>query len=127
MTDLIELAWAAGIFEGEGSFTYSNTRMFPRASVQMNDEDTVRRFHRALGFGRVNGPYTVGGRKPSYKWQVDGYARVAAVLGLLWYGLGNRRRSRAVEIMSRCRPARSRSARAREFQRNRGRNGRFSI
>lgn len=48
-----EFAWAVGLFEGEGNiFRKDETRSFVM-SLKMNDEDVVRRFHAAVGIGRV--------------------------------------------------------------------------
>ena len=65
-----ELAWAAGLFEGEGSFSRS-AKGRVRASLKMVEESSVRRFHDAVGVGKVYGPYG------PYKKQTDkdGYER----------------------------------------------------
>ena len=60
MTRDQEIAWAAGLFEGEGSICYSfNSSSWCShhwiAQLGMTDEDAVRRFHEAVGgIGNVN-------------------------------------------------------------------------
>jgi hypothetical protein len=99
--DREEIAWAAGVFEGEGSFTMSGHRRNSHtATVSMCDEDVVRRFYKAVGIGYVNGPYQNSGinRKPYYRWQTARFEHVQALVAMLWPWLGQRRRARAKEI-----------------------------
>ena len=72
-----ELAWAAGIFEGEGTIV-ANGRTF-RLVVKMTDRDVVEHFAAVMG-GRVLGPYDAhdGVRKPAYVWMAHGVAAVYA-------------------------------------------------
>ncbi len=53
-----EIAWAAGIFEGEGCFSTTGKpgihgRRHLRATLMMKDEDIVRRFAAVVGVGKV--------------------------------------------------------------------------
>lgn len=108
IVDSRELAWAAGIFEGEGSwFMARRTSPRPsqlRAEVTMTDEDTVRRFRQAVGFGQVyprNPAWMIeNNRKPQWRWTGYGFENVQALAAMLWYGLGDRRRER-VSLMLR--------------------------
>ncbi len=111
--DLRELAWASGIFEGEGCI-HATKRGGAALSVEMADGDVMDRFHRAVGrLGGLNGPYSRGprgghhGLKPLWRWQVERFEYAQAVLALLWFGLGERRRMRAQEVFAavRTRPA----------------------
>jgi hypothetical protein len=102
-----ELAWAAGLYEGEGSVSMVRRRKPEQAKrhgmascrvrLDMTDEDTVRRFHAAVGIGRVYGPYSPPSagpnRKPVWCWGVDGFEKAQAIAALLWFGLGSRRKS----------------------------------
>jgi hypothetical protein len=83
-----ELAWAAGLFEGEGTVSYNATAIF------MCDEDRLRAFRQALGFGTV-GPHTKrrNQRQPQYKWYAQSFEGVQATAALLWEWLGPRRRA----------------------------------
>lgn len=74
-----EFAWAAGLFEGEGSITLAPR---PRLQMKMADEDVVRRFGEILGVGKVYGPYGPYGydppnrlqKKPVWMWVCEGRA-----------------------------------------------------
>ena len=66
MTKNEELAWAAGIFDGEGCVTASyggkNGRRHTRASLvvsigQSGDTEILDKFCEIVGLGKVRGPY----------------------------------------------------------------------
>jgi hypothetical protein len=69
-----DIAWAAGLFEGEGCATHSSGR--PRLQLKMVQEESVRRFGRVVGVGRVGGPYGPYDptRQPFFMWYADGDA-----------------------------------------------------
>lgn len=93
------LAWAAGIFEGEGSITRRRKRD-TNLVLAMTDEDVVRRFHEAIGHGTVYGPYkTSSGVKLQWRWACTGSKNCIAVLAALWCFLGKRRKERATIAM----------------------------
>ena len=97
------LAWAAGLFEGEGSFSLNRTgdNLRCQAAVAMTDEDTVVRFRDILGVGKVYGPYGpyAGSKKVFWRWHVYSAEHVQAVAAMLWPWLGDRRRTRATEVL----------------------------
>lgn len=106
-----ELAWAAGLFEGEGCFSLKaagRTNLFPSPACIMasTDEDTVRRFQRAVGVGSVTGPHRTGGAnaaphfKPAWYWRTSGFPKTQAVVAMLWFGLGERRRATARRVLT---------------------------
>lgn len=99
--DSRELAWAAGLFEGEGSFSLTKENYpKPRAALTMSDEDSVRRFHRAVGVGSVGNPrLPAGGTKEVWTWYASKFEEFQAVVLFLWFGLGQRRRARAVAVL----------------------------
>lgn len=95
-----EIAWAAGLFEGEGSLTQSGGSLDVR--VKMTDEEIVRRFEEVIGYGTVYGPYNYDyrdgiKRKPHWIWVALRYDALE-VLELLWPWLGERRRAQALAI-----------------------------
>ena len=100
-------AWAAGLFEGEGSITYPGKQLGPgrrvRLQLKMTDEDVVRRFQQVVG-GIVYGPYKYlhkDGhiRKAAWMWTSDG-VDAAELLRRWWPWLGERRRARIEEVGS---------------------------
>lgn len=98
-----DLAWAAGLFEGEGSFSVHNARLGnPVASLVITDEDIIRRFHDIVKIGSVVGPYTHKEHpewKPKWQWRASGFHVVQAVVSLFWRWLGKRRKTRAKEVL----------------------------
>lgn len=102
MQNVIEIAWAAGLFEGEGSCFIGSGQRQPRVSLQMTDEDAVRRFHAAIGRGNVRAYEPVGNQhKATWQWSVQSKDDVLFVLALLWPYLGDRRREAAAEVIER--------------------------
>jgi hypothetical protein len=108
-----DIAWAAGLFEGEGciSFTRSkrshwrNSQTQGRVSVAMTDQDVVERFAKIMGFGTVEYlgvPQSRDGynRKATWRWRAQSYEHVQATIAMFWSYLGTRRKARAKEILS---------------------------
>ena len=77
-TSDLELAWAAGFFDGEGSF-YSNGQ-YPRVSIAQRDPIVLERFRAAVQVGKVYGPY-----RERYIWQyaANGSANVGHIYTVL--------------------------------------------
>ena len=101
---LRELAWAAGLFEGEGCISLNHQtgrpgRYVARMAVAMTDEDSVRRFHRAVCVGRTSKPRPMPSGKVLWTWGTNRFEDVQHVICLLWYGLGGRRRAKAAEVL----------------------------
>ena len=69
-----EIAWAAGLFEGEGCMTVSGGRPFMR--LNSTDEDTPRRFWEVVAAGKVYGPSATPLSEP-WGQQLNGEHRVA--------------------------------------------------
>lgn len=100
------IAWAAGIFEGEGCFTFSapGRRLpSPFVRVQMTDKDVIEKFASVVERGTVLGPYFYEGEnyrmtKPQWSWSLNGYDGFVYIRKLFWPYLCERRRQRALEI-----------------------------
>lgn len=106
-----DIAWAAGLFEGEGCFytqqnhrrhrivTNRDLRAFC-AGMVMTDEDTVRRFATIMGFGHCR---TTRPKNPThkqlYEWRTGSFEGFQATVAMLWPWLCQRRRARAKELM----------------------------
>ena len=90
MINTIEIAWLAGLLEGEGWFSVSQKR-YPLIGLYMTDEDIVAKVasiwnksinKRSNGWRtQINGPYAVG-------WMMT-----------LYPFLGKRRRERIIEVV----------------------------
>jgi hypothetical protein len=107
-----EIAWAAGLFEGEGCIEMWQRKHsavpIPRISVKMTDRDVVERFTAAVGVGKVYGPYqpkrvNVKGEpvKPIYVWQIVRITDIQRILGDFWPYLGQRRKAKSAETIAR--------------------------
>lgn len=100
-----EIAWAAGLFEGEGSielWRVSQHRSYPRIALASTDEDVVRKWNRIVGGGKVLGPYTRA-KHPEHKpmWRATRVGKSAeAVLALFAPHLGERRIARMNEVLA---------------------------
>ena len=92
-----EIAWAAGLFDGEGSITLSSRRLHVR--LRNTDLELVERFHTIIRVGTVYGPYSRqpqdgSRRKPVWDWvarEEDGLDALA----LMWSWLSARRLEQA--------------------------------
>ena len=96
-----ESAWAAGLFDGEGTFgAYASARMrpswrgvsmeIPQASADGVPE-ALPRFRAAVGVGSVTGPRIVPSpwtRLPQYRWQASGRHVCSAAIKVIWPWLG---------------------------------------
>ena len=108
--ELIDLAWAVGLFEGEGWITTANCdggRMKRQMGLNMTDEDVMRRFVKVVGPTSKNkdlyGPYhpasAAAHHKDSWQWNQQRKSEVKRVLQLLLPLLGERRTARALEML----------------------------
>lgn len=101
------LAWAAGLFEGEGCISHYHPlgHDYIQSSLQMNDEDRVRLFHEAIGgLGAVYHEAPKLDKVPprrhdTWRWASGKFEHVQAVIAMLWPWLGPRRRARAAELL----------------------------
>jgi hypothetical protein len=72
-----EIAWAAGLFEGEGCISTTTYRL--QVALVMTDEDMVRRFDAIVERGKVYGPYHPPSHGPRRKqfWRWAAYEDAA--------------------------------------------------
>ena len=100
MASAEEIAWAAGLFEGEGCISQYQRGAGDdlQLALVMTDEDVVRRFDQIVNRGIVYGPYlpfSAGDRrKPFWRWAALGDA-AHDVLDLLGPWLMSRRVAQA--------------------------------
>jgi hypothetical protein len=78
VTEETELAWAAGLFDGEGSVSVGsqiNGRWFIHAYVAQSGIEkpfVLSRFIAAIQVGSIQGPYNKGRYKPIWQWMASG-------------------------------------------------------
>lgn len=94
-----DVAWAAGFFEGEGTFQYP-----PRACLRVlnTDPDPLYRLQAIFGFGNIHGPHPQRGlgTKPYWYWNVSNYEHRQAVVAAMWRWLSPRRREQATRCLA---------------------------
>jgi hypothetical protein len=101
--DRREVAWAAGLFEGEGCITSNGkrTKLLPTLVLCTADLDVLQRFHGAVGgVGKIYPRKMATQFKAQWEWRATGHRRAQHILALLWHGLGARRRTRAAQILT---------------------------
>jgi hypothetical protein len=83
-SDAAEIAWAAGLWEGEGyvqthkASRPSGTYVYARMGMSQTDEDVIRRFHSVVGCGTITDrPPRKEGHKPYWVWQLTDPQHVA--------------------------------------------------
>jgi hypothetical protein len=95
MLDSLDVAWFAGLFEGDGSFGYGGVekqRLY--LGVQLTDLDVLMRIEKNIG-GKVTGPYfkaTGHNVKPMYSWGLNVQSEVWSLVDKIYPFLGARRR-----------------------------------
>jgi hypothetical protein len=99
----IDIAWAAGLFEGEGCFyvALDRRKKVTRATLRMTDKDVVERFARIVGVGCISAnPQKQGepSQKPIWTWSTNKQSDVLRFVDLVEPYLGSRRRAKALEL-----------------------------
>lgn len=104
--NLIELAWAAGFWDGEGctnfsrSYYWNSKGKHPRYRIcaavgQTNNRYPIHRFKAAVQIGNVSGPDSA--LKTS--WRVSTFEEVQAVIAMLWKFLCPAKRNQYKEVL----------------------------
>lgn len=96
----LELAWCAGLFEGEGTICFANKTIL--VSINMTDEDVLRKFFKIIRCGYLNGPYKArkSTHKPSWHWRLQGGEWAQTVISMFWPWLCSRRKSQFAASMT---------------------------
>jgi hypothetical protein len=92
--DATDVAWLAGIIEGEGQIAYYLAARSPVLAVSMTDKDIIEKLHTITGEGNVRGPYKVEKphHTPIWRWSVQNKAGVRRILEAIKPHMGIRRR-----------------------------------
>lgn len=96
----VQIAWAAGLFEGEGSCFVGSGQRQPIVSLVTTDQDIAERFATIIGIGNVYS-YDRPPNKRYWRWSVQSRDDVLRVLGILFPLLGERRQQAASEVIER--------------------------
>ena len=96
-----QIAWAAGLFEGEGCIHFDKQSL-ASVKISMTDYDIVQRFADIFDL-KVNGPYSYTGWRSHHKpcWVVKSKAqsKVRSILNELLPYFGSRRAHKALDIL----------------------------
>ena len=98
MTD-IELAWLAGLLEGEGCFSYRRDRDIPTVEVKMTDLDVINRVARLMGRTVTPIPAQREGYQPQYRARIQGEP-ARELMRRLQPHMGKRRAARIAELLA---------------------------
>lgn len=105
--DTHELAWAAGLFDGEGYFGASTQPGVKWRQTTINihqiDRRVLDRFNAATGnLGKVNGPYDRRGKstRPQYVYAIGTFERCQAIGAMLWKWLSPVKRAQFKDAMN---------------------------
>jgi hypothetical protein len=97
-----EIAWLAGIIEGEGCITI-RYRPHPEivVKVKMTDEDVISNLQKVSGIGKLGKPHTPKNPKwsPTWTWTVSAIADCWTILWLIRPWMGRRRLARIQEAL----------------------------
>ena len=103
----IDIAWAAGLFEGEGTIYLHNQSKRYRLGLKMTDKDVMDKFFNIFKVGRLYGPYTPKDKKLNgedkkdfWLWQCWRLSDVHVILKLLLPYFGTRRAAKTIEALS---------------------------
>lgn len=96
--DQIDIAWLAGIIEGEGCIGFYDAG--PRITVNMTDRDIIERCYDITGEGNVNfRPRANLNWKPTWTWVVGDHRGIARLLLAIYPLLGERRHEKVAEVV----------------------------
>ncbi len=101
----LDVAWAAGLFEGEGCVSIPKHRPNQRRlSMNMTDVDVMKKFVDVVGYGNLKGPNSPPSYKehfkPFYCWQLSKGKEVLRILNLFLPYFGERRSEKAKEAIN---------------------------
>jgi hypothetical protein len=101
MTHAQEVAWAAGLFEGEGCFYFNPNTGQMGAMVGSTDKDVLETFKRVVGFGMIyRRTLRKAHHKPQWYWQANRLVETVALFGTLRKHLHPRRCERYLQCLA---------------------------
>src|SRR3954453_18258073 len=96
----IEVAWVAGLFEGEGCIVHRR-QAAAELILGTTDEDVAERLHRIMGCGTLNVEVRQAPHRTLYRWSLCEGSAITEVLTALLPYFGERRRQRALDTLER--------------------------
>jgi len=99
--DETRLAWAAGLFEGEGCFHFRSTKQGRTITAKLvsTDLDVVEKFKDTVQVGKMYGPTIRGVNKPYWTWVTTSFEDTQVFICLVWKFLCSRRKAKAKQIL----------------------------
>ena len=99
--DTVDIAWLAGVLEGECCFSYKSSGSV--VVVVRTDQDIIERLREPTGIGTINGPVAPqkSHHKPSWRWQVSQKQDVARLLLAVYPLMGERRKATIAKLTDR--------------------------
>lgn len=107
-----EIAWATGLFDGEGSTSLAGPSDRPFVKLELSQSSAtgvpllLKRFQAAVAAGFIGGPYAprnAWARLPQYRWSLGARDEVERVLELMWPLLSTHKRDQADRVRRRLR------------------------
>lgn len=97
-----DIAWAAGLFEGEGCLSFQKNPSAkggytPRLWLNITDEDVIKRFQSVVGTGVYSVQHKKD-RKPIYKWRTARKSEVLRIMDMFEPYMGSRRTAKFQEV-----------------------------
>lgn len=104
-----DLAWAAGIIDGEGYFQrHSRKRGGTKVGITVGQSsrsgdgppEMLTRLQKILGVGKIYGPYVANkGRLPSYIFKIQAFEDVQAATAFVWTWLTPEKKAQATNML----------------------------
>jgi len=106
-----DIAWVAGLLEGEGCFQNHPTQVTPRVVLSMSDEDTVRKYAAIVGATARIFVRDFANKKTAFVCTVSG-SRAVGVMMTIYSLMSFRRKEKIKEVIGKwkARPARRKLA-----------------
>jgi hypothetical protein len=98
-----DIAWAVGLYEGEGTACLNNKQNV-QVAIGMVDREPIERFHQIVGYGRIEIQYQGHSyRRVQYRWVTTKSDEVIQVLDMLIDSgyLSSRRLEQAQKVLER--------------------------
>ena len=98
--DPTHIAWAAGLFEGEGCMTVDKRGSTRGLQINMTDEDIIERFRDFCGAGNITTRYEDDPvRKKQWRLRISKRKDVIRILSMMLPYFGQRRAYKALNIL----------------------------